>query len=397
MSRQRLLRVALGAALAAAPVPALGLVLAAAPAPATAARATPSPTGRPVIGGEALGTAGETLPVDAPPLPAAVTTILTAKSWVVADLDTGAVLAGRAPHAVGAPASVQKLLLASALLPKLDPAQDVEVTRADLDFEPGSSAVGLILGGHYPVQTLWLGLLLNSGNDAANTLARIGGGTAGVPGAIVAMNEQAHRLGAYDTHAVTPSGLDAAGQQTSAYDLALIARDDFAREDFRRYVATERAQMPPEPPTDPRGFQIQNDNQLLYGYPGALGGKTGFTDEARHTYMGAAQRDGRRLVVTLMGAESVPRRTWQQAAALLDWGFTVAPGASVGRLVDPGEADRLLIPTPGGAPAGPVPPANPPWRLATVVLAGLAAGALGASLVRRWRRRRGAAREPTPG
>jgi D-alanyl-D-alanine carboxypeptidase (penicillin-binding protein 5/6) len=160
-----------------------------------------------------------------------------------------------------------------------------------------------------------------------------------VPATLDAMNTEARHLGALDTHAATPSGLDGPGQFTSAYDLALIARQDFARDDFRRYTATDRAQIPAQPPKDPRGFQIQNENQLLYTYQGALGGKTGFTDLARHTYVGVAERGGRRLVVTLLGAEAVPLRGWQQGAVLLDWGFSVPPGRSVGRLVEPGETD----------------------------------------------------------
>ena len=107
---------------------------------------------------------------------------------------------------------------------------------------------------------------------------------------------------------MTPSGLDADGQFTSAYDLALIARADLARPDFVRYDTALRFQWPAQPPKDPRGFQIQNENKLLTTYAGALGGKTGFTDQARHTYVGAAQRGDRRLVVTLMGAEIVPAR-----------------------------------------------------------------------------------------
>ena len=126
----------------------------------------------------------------------------------MADLDTGQVLGGCGPHEYGTPASVQKLLLAATVLPKLNPKQIATVTQADLNFEPGSSAVGLLLGGRYSVELLWLGLLLNSGNDAANVLARLGGGPAGVPGTLAAMNAEAKRLGAYQTHAVTPSGLD---------------------------------------------------------------------------------------------------------------------------------------------------------------------------------------------
>lgn len=86
-----------------------------------------------------------------------------------------------------------------------------------------------------------------------------------------------------------------------------------------------------------------------------MGGKTGFTDLARHTYVGAARRNGRRLVVTLLGAEAQPIRAWQQGAALLDWGFALPSNAAVGRLVAPGEAERLLHPpTPSGAPSAAV-------------------------------------------
>ncbi len=320
----------------------------AAPVPARPSPPPHDPTA-PVFGGEGLATTGLTVPPGAAPPPAN----LSATSWLVADLDTGAVLGACAPHAGSPPASVQKLLLAQTLLPRLDPAQVVEVVQADLDFERGSSAVGLLVGGHYPVETLWLGLLLESGNDAANVLARVGGGPAGVPGTIEAMNAEARRLGADDTHAVTPSGLDGPGQFTSAYDLALIARADFARPDFRRYTATPRAQIPPQPPKDPRGFQIQNENRLLANYPGAIGGKTGFTDLARHTYVGAAERAGRRLVVTLLGAEARPVPGWQQGAALLDWGFALPAGAAVGQLVTPEEVDRLRHPpAPSNAPTG---------------------------------------------
>ena len=253
------------------------------------------------VGGPELATAGLVAPADAPTPPK-----VTATSWLVADLTTGAVLGGCGPHEYGVPASVQKLLLAATVMPQLDPARLIEVTESDLDFEPGSSAVGLVRGGRYPVETLWLGLILNSGNDAANVLARLGGGTAGMAGGVAAMNAEARKLGAYQTHAATPSGLDGPGQYTSAYDLALIARACFAREDFRRYAATKMAQVPAQAAGKTKGFPIRNDNQLLHRYPGALGGKTGYTDLARHSFVGAAERNGRTLLVTLLGAESQP-------------------------------------------------------------------------------------------
>ncbi|WP_327027125.1 D-alanyl-D-alanine carboxypeptidase family protein [Micromonospora sp. NBC_01739] len=324
-----------------------------APGPTPSATPAPDPVAR-AVGGARLATAGLVAPpqVSAPPKVAAT-------SWVVADLDTGQVLGGCGPHEYATPASVQKLLLAATMLPRLDPAEVVTITAGDLDIEPGSSAVGLVAGGRYRVDTLWLGLLLRSGNEVANALARLGGGADGMAGGLREMNEQARRLGAYQTHAATPSGLDGPGQFTSAYDLALIARACFADEHFRRYVATREADIPAQPGHRAKGFTIDNDNQLLYRYPGALGGKTGYTDLARHTYVGAAERNGRRLVVTLLGADVIDKRAWEQGAELLDWGFALPRDASVGVLVPPGATTASAAPStvppqalPGGASGG---------------------------------------------
>lgn len=307
------------------------------------ARPSPPPvaSGDRAVGGQALATTGLTVPPRAPTPPR-----VTATSWLVADLGSGAVLGGCGPHEYRTPASVQKLLLAATMMSRLDPNQVVQVTKTDLNFEPGSSAVGLVLGGRYSVKNLWLALLLKSGNDAANVLARVGGGTAGMQGGVQAMNAEARRLGAYQTHAATPSGLDGPGQFTSAYDLALIARACYARDDFRRYTATRVAQIPAQPGTP--GIQLSNDNGLLDRYPGMLGGKTGFTDLARQTYVGVAERNGRRLVVTLLGAETQPLGSYGEATALLDWGFALSRNAAVGRLVTAQE----MAPTPSAAAAG---------------------------------------------
>ncbi|MGC4812913.1 D-alanyl-D-alanine carboxypeptidase family protein [Micromonospora sp. DT228] len=364
-----------------------------APAPAMSRPPRPSPPpavpAQRVVGGAALDTAGLVVPTDAAAPPA-----ITATSWLVADLDSGQVLGGCGPHEYGTPASVQKLLLAATMLPRLDPKQTVTVTEDDMLIEPGSSAVGLVAGGRYTIETIWLGLLLNSGNEAANALARLGSGTDSAAG-VRAMNEQAHRLGALQTHAVTPSGLDGRGQFTSAYDLALIARACFAEPTFRRYALTEETEIPTQAAQRTKGFQIQNENQLIYRYPGALGGKTGFTDLARHTYVGAAERGGRRLVVTLLGAESAPLRGWEQGAALLDWGFTLPRNASVGRLVEAGELTATASATPSAlaAPGAPRPAAasgpartGSGWLWSVTAVSGAGVLALLGGLL--WRRRR---------
>jgi D-alanyl-D-alanine carboxypeptidase (penicillin-binding protein 5/6) len=279
---------------------------------------------------------GAAVPAGASGLPRGV----TAASWVVADLDSGAILGSCAPDARRPPASTLKLLTALVVLPRVDLDRTVTVTPADVDIEPGSSAVGLVAGGTYRVETLLLGLMLVSGNDAAKALARVAGGAGGLPGTIVTMNARAAALGATETTAVNPHGLDAPGQLTSARDLAVITRAAFALPELRRIAATPTAQVPAQrvrlPDGTPKaypGFQVQNDNRLLTTYPGAFGGKTGFTDEARHTFVGAAERHGRRLVVTLMGAEQMPLRTREQAGALLDWAFALpSTAAPVGAL-----------------------------------------------------------------
>ncbi|MFE9955158.1 D-alanyl-D-alanine carboxypeptidase family protein [Micromonospora sp. NPDC005299] len=359
------------------PCPAVKPAVAPPPAP------SPPPVGAAdrAVGGESLATAGLSVPAGAPVAPA-----VTATSWLVADLDSGAVLGGCGPHERRTPASVQKMLLAAALMPYLDPTQVVEVTRADLqDLDPASSVMGVVPGGRYSIESLWLGLLLKSGNDAANVLARVGGGPAGRQGGVQAMNDEARRLGANQTHAATPSGLDGPGQYTSAYDLALIARATYARADFRRYIATRVAEIPEAPGRS--GFSIAHDNTLLDHYPGTLGGKTGFTDLARQTYVGVAERNGRRLAVTLLGAETAPLGSLGEAAALLNWGFALSPDASVGRLVTPDakKDDRPVAQVKAEQHA----PARTGRSMSWVAILGLgAAGALAVLLLAaRWRRR----------
>jgi serine-type D-Ala-D-Ala carboxypeptidase (penicillin-binding protein 5/6) len=325
-----LLAAGFAALLAAGPV-------AAAPARPTADPAAPTPTapwsGQPpqgqapdgsTVGGDELDTRDTVVADGAPPLPDG----LAASGWLVADAGTGDVLAARDPHGRYYPASTLKTLTLLTLEPVLDPAHVVVGTVEDENVE--GSRVGLVAGGQYPVGLLFQALMMQSGNDAANALARAAGG---VDTTVEAMNETAAGLGAYDTVAGTPSGLDVAGQSSSPYDLALIFRALLENPDTAAVLATPTAQMPPVGDRSP-GYQIQSQNPLLGSYPGNLGGKNGFTDAARHTFVTAAERDGRRLVVSVMDTENVPLRAADQAVLLLDWGFSVPRGTDgAGRLV----------------------------------------------------------------
>ncbi len=309
------------------------------------------------VGGEDLDTRDVVVADGTPPLPEGI----VARGWLVADALSGEVLAARDPHGRYYPASTLKALTLLTLAPLLDPAQVVEGTVEDEQVE--GSRVGLVAGGRYPVSLLFVAMVLQSGNDAANALARAAGG---VDRTLAAMNATAEQIGAFDTVAGTPSGLDVAGQSSSPYDLALVFRRLVADPVTAAILVAPTAQMPPVEGRSP-GYQIQNQNPLS-GYPGGLGGKTGFTDAARHTFVTAAERDGRRLVVSVMGTENLPLRAADQAALLLDWGFGTDPGTGgVGRLVDSGaEARATAEPAAAGTttpaatsapPAGPLPAA----------------------------------------
>ena len=186
------------------------------------------------------------------------------------------------------------------------------------------------------------------------------------------MQDVAYSLQADDTVVKNPSGLDADGQLTSAYDLALIARAAMQLEDFRTVTASVSYDFPGRPagkgkkrPT----YKIYTQNRLLlHGFDGAVGGKTGYTTLAGRTFWGAAERDGHVLAVTLL---QVRDRTETAAKALLTWGFAnrtkVTP---VGTLVGPRPE--------GGESVAPSPSAPEPVPGETVV-----AGAVGSTVARR--------------
>ncbi|SFW44712.1 D-alanyl-D-alanine carboxypeptidase family protein [Amycolatopsis australiensis] len=240
----------------------------------------------------------------------------TAASWLVQDLDTGAVVAAKDPHARQRPASLIKTLLALVVVTQLNPQQVIVATKEDAEQE--CTCIGLVAGGQYTVDQLLHGLLMHSGNDVAHVFATALGG---VDAAVAKMNALAARIGALDTRAATPSGLDGPGMSTSAYDLSLIFHYAMKQPEFAKVVSTKNFEIPPT--GGKPAIPVFNDNKLLGVYPGFLGGKTGFTDDARHTYVGAAQQKGKRLAVVMMRAEQKPTKVVDQAAKLLDYGFAL--------------------------------------------------------------------------
>ena len=250
-----------------------------------------------------------------------------AQTWLVADLDSGQVLAERDENVQHPPASTIKVLLALVALDELRLDSTVVADEADSQVE--CNCVGVKAGRTYTARQLLEALLLVSGNDAANTLAHMLGGQ---EAAVGKMDAKAASLGAVNTHASTPSGLDGPGGSgwSTARDLAVIFRAAMANPVFAQITAEPSAMFPGDNGDHP----IANQDELLQRYPGAIGGKTGFTDAARKTFVGAAARGGRRLVVAMMyGLVHVGGPTyWDQAGSLLDWGFALNPQSTVGAL-----------------------------------------------------------------
>jgi D-alanyl-D-alanine carboxypeptidase (penicillin-binding protein 5/6) len=250
-----------------------------------------------------------------------------APAWIVADMDTGQVLAGRDMYAAHPPASTIKTLLALTALDELSLDATVVANEADAHVE--CNCAGIKPGRTYTARQLLDAVLLVSGNDAANTLADMLGG---YQAAVEKMNAKAAAIGATNTHATSPSGLDGPGGSgwTTPHDLAAIFRAGLANPVFAEITAQPVAMFP----TDSGDKPLVNQDELLVRYPGAIGGKTGFTDAARKTFVGAADRGGRRLVIAMMYGlihEGGPTY-WDQAAMLLDWGFAQSPAESVAAL-----------------------------------------------------------------
>jgi serine-type D-Ala-D-Ala carboxypeptidase (penicillin-binding protein 5/6) len=255
-----------------------------------------------------------------------------AQTWILADLDSGQVLAGRDQNVAHPPASTIKVLLALVVLDQVSLDSTVVADVADTQVE--CNCVGIKPGRTYTARQLLDALLLVSGNDAANTLAQMLGGA---DATVAKMDAKAASLGATNTHAATPSGLDGPGGSgwSTAHDLAVIFRAAMANPVFAQITAEPSAMFPGGTADANGGDQpILNQDELLARYPGAIGGKTGFTNAARKTFVGAAARGGRRLVIAMMYGlvkEGGPTY-WDQAASLFDWGFALSPGSGIGAL-----------------------------------------------------------------
>lgn len=236
----------------------------------------------------------------------------SAKAAVLINADTRRVIYSQNQNERLPMASTTKIMTALLLCENADLEQTITVTKQMVAVE--GSSMGLLAGDTVSYHELLYGLLLASGNDAANTVA------ISLCGSVSAfadkMNEKAQRLGLKDTRFVTPSGLDAEGHYTTAYDLACLAAYALQNEDFLAACSSQNATLNYGNP--PYRRTIKNHNKLLGSYDGVIGVKTGFTKKSGRCLVSAARRDGKTVVaVTLNDPDD-----WQDHKALLDFGLS---------------------------------------------------------------------------
>lgn len=281
---------------------------------------------------------------------------VAARSAVLMNATTGELLFEKEPHLRLPPASTTKVLTAMLALERLDPNSRLQASEQAASAAP--SRIGLHAGETVSAQDLLYGLLLKSGNDAAETLAEAAGGS--IYGFADMMNAKAWQIGARDSHFMNPHGLPDEEHYSTAYDLALIFRHAMNYPMFADIVRTRSATLRIESNQgaygDLRLIPVLNHNRLLASYEGTRGGKTGFTLKARRCFVGEVERGGTRLIVAILNSPN-SGTLWADARTLLDYGFAhygLAPAP-----VQPDNEPRpiLVERKPTATPAS--------WRVAT--------------------------------
>ena len=235
---------------------------------------------------------------------------LSAKAAALINGDTGEMIFEKNAGERLPMASTTKIMTAL-LLCEEDLSQEITVTAEMLRVE--GSSMGLKAGDTVSYRDLLYGMLLSSGNDAANVTAFALAGS--LDAFAERMNAKAEALGLRNTHFVTPSGLDADGHDTTAADLACLARFALQNEEFAKAAKTQSITLtfgtPPEKRT------LVNHNKLLKISDEAIGVKTGFTKLAGRCLVSAAKRDGKYVIaVTLHDPDD-----WSDHQALWEFGF----------------------------------------------------------------------------
>ena len=274
-------------------------------------------------------------------LPIATTALeVSAKAAVVICGDTGEVLFSKNHNERLPMASTTKIMTGLLLCEYGNLNREITIT-ADMVMVEGSS-MGLLVGDKVTLHDLLYGLMLASGNDAANTIAIIMAGSIGDFAEL--MNRKAKEIGLKDTNFVTPSGLDDENHYTTAYDLAMLAKYAMRNEDFATAVGSKSAVLNYGNP--PYRRTLTNHNKLLKSVEGCVGVKTGFTKKSGRCLVSAVKRDGKYVIAVTLNAPN----DWQDHKNMLEYGLSkiiqteITPKQNVYNIpVISGEKDKLTV------------------------------------------------------
>ena len=236
---------------------------------------------------------------------------VSAKSAVLMVADTGEIVFEKNAHEKRSMASTTKIMTALLTAECATPRRVVVTTPEMVNVE--GTSMGLMVGDKVTFNDLVYGMLLASGNDAANTAAISIDGS--IESFAVRMNKKAAQIGMKNTSFVTPSGLDDENHYSTAYDMALLACYALQNPDFREACSCVSAKLCYG--NEPYIRYLSNHNKLLKTYDGAIGIKTGFTKKSGRCLVSAAERNGVTLVCVTLSASD----DWNDHKKLLDFGF----------------------------------------------------------------------------
>ena len=236
---------------------------------------------------------------------------VSAKAAIVINGETGEVIYEHNPHLQLPMASTTKIMTALLLCESGNLEREITVTDEMVRVE--GTSMGLLPGDKVKLYDLLYGMLLASGNDAANTTAYVLGGN--INGFVKLMNRKAEELGLENTRFETPSGLDGEEHYTTAYDLANLAKYALQNEEFSKAAASKSVTLQYGNP--PYKRTLTNHNKLLKMYDGAVGVKTGFTKKSGRCLVSAARKNGKLAIAVTLNDPN----DWQDHTNLLDLGL----------------------------------------------------------------------------
>ncbi|NLP46711.1 MAG: D-alanyl-D-alanine carboxypeptidase [Epulopiscium sp.] len=249
---------------------------------------------------------------------------ITSESAILMEAKTGTILYEKNIHQKLFPASITKILTTSLALEY--GSLDQMVTFSDeaiFSIERNSSHLWMVPEEQITLEEALYGMMLQSANDVSNGVAESISGS--IEKFVQLMNQKAQSLGAYNTHFTNPHGLHNEQHYTTAYDMALIAKEALQNQKFREIIQTPRYEIPPTNKNEIRYLHNQHymlpgcTRNIKYVYEGCLGGKTGYTDQARHTLVTYAQKNGLELICVILKSDKP--LMYDETTTLFDYGF----------------------------------------------------------------------------